>query len=191
MKSTSMHKQILLVLLAGIFINLNTHAQPTGTGQWISYTDTAFAYTVSYPAAWEFKPLHNGSRFVVTSKLENNKDAFKENIGCIVRRMEQAPKEFSLRLAEEAVKKELAARLKDLKIIATTYTTWNKAEALNIEYTFTQEQDFKQYKIHIWQRMAVIKGNLFNITYTADEAGYKKYLPVMTKLLSTLKVKPQ
>gem|GEM_PF-5886756 len=69
---------------------------------WLSFTDTAYNFSIRYPADWEFKLKNTNTRFFVTSSLENSDDKFRENINCIARVIEE--KGITVKIAEDAKK---------------------------------------------------------------------------------------
>ena len=133
---------------------------------WALYTDTAYHFSVRYPSDWEFK---------------------LKNINCIVRVMDD--KAFTIKMAEDAIKKSLSEKLQDYQLLRTEYLTWNNSETLEIEYTCTQSANDITYSIHMLQRMGVVKGTLFTLTYTAEQKSFSKYIDTVKKVLQSLKVK--
>ncbi|MGQ0739941.1 MAG: PsbP-related protein [Bacteroidota bacterium] len=154
---------------------------------WPSFTDTAYNYSVRYPADWEFKQKNTNTRFFVTSYTENDGDKFRENINCIVRVLDE--KGFTIKTAENAIKKSLSEKLQDYALLRSGYLTWNNSEALELEYTCTQTASAVSYSIHMLQRIAVVKGNLFTLTYTAEQKSYSRYIDTVKKVLASLRVK--
>ena len=154
---------------------------------WALYTDTAYHFSVRYPSDWEFKLKNTNTRFFITSYNENEADKFRENINCIVRVMDD--KAFTIKMAEDAIKKSLSEKLQDYQLLRTEYLTWNNSETLEIEYTCTQSANDITYSIHMLQRMGVVKGTLFTLTYTAEQKSFSKYIDTVKKVLQSLKVK--
>ena len=182
--------KLLLLSIVSLF-GLNTiQAQNTNTPtptKWLTYLDSGFRFTVQYPSDWEFKKPNTNTRFFVTSYKENEADQFRENINCIARKLEQQG--FTIKMAEEAIKKSLSEKLKDYNLIKSAYVQWNNAEALELEYTCKQSAEGVEYDIHILQRMAVIKGVLFTLTFTSETRSYDKYITTVRKVYNSLKVK--
>jgi hypothetical protein len=156
------------------------------TTKWLTLTDTVYHFSVQYPGNWQLKLPETKTRFFITTYPENETDFFRENMNCIARVIDQAG--FTIKTAETAVKDALAAKLKDYKLIRSGYSTWNQSETLELEYTCTQESGGNTYSIHMLQRMAVVKGTLFTLTYTAEDKNYKKYLEAVKKVVASLKI---
>lgn len=174
----------LVILLCS---NLLTAQKSDIPADWALYTDTAYHFSVRYPADWEFKLKNTNTRFFVTSYKENEEDKFRENINCIVRVLDD--KGFSIKTAEDAIKKSLSEKLQNYQLLRTEYLTWNNSETLEIEYTCTQSANDITYSIHMLQRMGVVKGTLFTLTYTAEQKSFSKYIDTVKKVLQSLKVK--
>jgi hypothetical protein len=177
---------VLPVLLSILWSYQLTAQKNDIPADWSLYTDTVYHYSVRYPANWEFKPKNTNTRFFVTSYKENEEDKFRENINCIVREMDD--KGFTIKMAEDAIKKSLREKMKDYQLLRSEYMTWNNSETLEIEYTCTQTANDITYSIHLLQRMGVVKGILFTLTYTAEEKSYSKYIDTVKKVLQSLKV---
>jgi hypothetical protein len=178
----------IFAFFAGVFILASLQAQqPIVETHWLSHTDSVFHFSFFYPERWKLKLPGMTSRFFVTSPKEADNDDFLENINCIARVLEQ--KGFTVKMAEAAIEKSLTEKLKDFKLIKKEYSTWNKSETLEIEYTCTQKTGDKTYNIHILQRMAVINDTMFTLTFTAEVDTYKMYLPTAKKIMESLKVK--
>jgi hypothetical protein len=178
----------LLTAAMGFTAALTAQTKPLAdTAAWRTYTDTAYEFTMRYPAAWEFKPRSTNTRFFVTSYKENDADRFRENLNCIVRVIEQQG--FTARAAEAAIKKSLSEKLKDYRLIHSAYTTWNGVAALELDYTCTQESGGDTYNLRMYQRLAIIKSTLFTLTFTAEAGSYDKYVGTVKKMVQSLKVK--
>ena len=180
-----------ILIVTVLFIN-RAHAHTgsmvknySDTTKWLSYTDTAYQFSFKYPSNWQLKLPNTNTRFFVTSYTENDADNFRENINCIVRKLDE--QNFDIKTVETAVKESLAEKLKDFKLLSSGYIKWNNVTALLLDYTATTESNGVTYKIRIRQQMAVLNDNLFTITYTAETASYDKYLPAIKKIIQSLK----
>jgi hypothetical protein len=180
-----MRKSILLFCCLGI-VNILI-AQQTNNSSWPVQTDSVYHFTFKRPPTWDLKLPGTNTRFFLTSQAENEKDLFRENINCITRVIEQAG--FKISNAADAIKQSLSEKLKDYKLLKSAYSTWNNSQTLVLEYTCTQESGDTTYTIHILQRLAVVKNTLFTFTYTAEEAGYNKYIDIVNKVFLSLKIK--
>ncbi len=178
---------VLPALLSILCCNQLTAQQNDIPADWSLYTDTAYHFSVRYPANWEFKLKNTSTRFFVTSYKENEEDKFRENFNCMVRVIDD--KGFTIKMAEDAIKKSLSEKLQNYQLIRSEYLTWNNSETLELEYTCSQSANDITYSIHMLQRMGVVKGTLFTLTYTAEQKSYSKYIDTVKKVLQSLKVK--
>jgi hypothetical protein len=153
---------------------------------WKLQKDTAYNFSFLYPVSWDLKLPGTNTRFFVTSKLENDADQFRENLNCIARGLQQQG--FKISDATEEIKKSLAEKLTDYKLIYSGYTTWNNVQMLTLEYTCTQESNGVKYYVHLLQKIAVAKGILFTFTYTAAADKYDKFLNTINKILKSVKL---
>jgi hypothetical protein len=179
-------KKYTFLICCLLFVG-SAYAQQDITKKWLVQTDTAYHFSFKYPNDWTLKLPGTNVRFFVTSVLENDEDKFKENMNCSARVLEQ--KGFKISTAKEALKQSLEEKLSNFILLKTNYIQWNNAETLVMEYTCTQTSNDITYNIHILQKMAVVKNTLYTFTYTAEEASYKKFIPIANAVFTSLKVK--
>lgn len=173
---------LLLCLLASGFVK----AQSGGavTANWLTHQDSTFSF--KYPPDWLLKLPGTNTRFIVTSKPEDENDHFRENINCITRVLNDPG--FKISSAEKDIRETLETKMTDFKLLASGYTTWNGSEALYMEYSTTQKAGEILMKVHIYQQMAVVKGVLFTLTYTAADTGYSKYWNIIAGIIQSVKI---
>jgi len=153
---------------------------------WKTHYDSLYNFSLQYPGDWEFKLPTEKSRFVVKSYKENEADSFRENVNCIARKIDE--KGFVIKDAEDAIKKALSEKLTDYELISSEYIKWNKADALQIKYTCTQQSGDQKYSIKIFQQVAVVNGVLYTLTFTAEAVNYGKYASAVNKMYALFKV---
>jgi len=153
---------------------------------WVSYTDTAYHFTVMRPGNWQFKLPGTSTRFFITSYAEGDADNFRENINCIARSI--ADKDFVISMAEEAIKSSLKEKMPGFTILSSSYVKWNNTDALQLGYTCTQQINGETVGLHIFQHVAVVKGVLYTLTFTSTAAAYDKYIGVVDKVIQSFKV---
>lgn len=181
--------KVKLALLFGCsIIILSTAAQTgkTATDKWLQHQDTTFNFTINYPANWEFKLPGTNTRFFITSFNENDSDSFRDNINCIARKLDQ--QHFKIASAEAAIKQSLKEKLNNYNLVKSHYITWNNTDALQLMYTCTKDESEKVYEIQIFQQIAVVKGTIYTLTYTAEKGSYKKYIDVVNKVYRSFKI---
>ncbi len=159
----------------------------TETGTWLQHTDTAYNFTVQYPGNWQFKLPGTNTRFFITSYTENDADAFRENINCLARKIEDS--NFIISSAKESILSSLEKKFEDFKLIKSGYVKWNDTDALQLSYTCTQQTGGSTFKTHMFQQMAMVKGILYVLTFTSEINSYDKYIEMVNKVISSFKVK--
>jgi hypothetical protein len=182
-------KKFILILFF-IFTSVNilfAQSDPAAKSQWLTQTDTAYNFSFQYPVGWQLKLPNTNTRFFVTSYTENDEDNFRENINCMVRKMEQP--DFKIISAEEAIINSLKTKLSDFNLIKSGYAKWNNVDALQLDYTATQKNGEVTYNLHLFQQMAVVNGQLFTLTFTSEKNSYTKYFETISKIIESIKVK--
>ena len=181
------------VLTAVLFFITAAHAQTgtvtknnTDTTQWLSQTDTTYQFSFKYPSGWTLKLPNTNTRFFVTSQQESDTDNFRENINCLVKKIDQ--KNLDIKTAEAAVLKNLSEGVANFKLISLRYGKWNNLTAMQLDYTATSESGGIVYKIHMYQQIAVFNDLVFTLSYTAETDSYSKYLPTIKKIIQSIKL---
>ncbi|MCX6319415.1 MAG: PsbP-related protein [Bacteroidetes bacterium] len=154
---------------------------------WKKHTDSVYNFTLYYPPEWKLKLPGTTTRFFVTSQSENEKDQFNENLNCVARALQQ--QSFKVADAEAEIKKTLMDNLKDYHLIYSGYSTWNGVQTLTLEYSFTKEDDGKTYNLHMLQKIAVVNGILFTLTYSAEDKSYAKFANTINKIIGLMEIK--
>jgi hypothetical protein len=184
-----MKKRYIFICLCFVLLSSNLTAQVNNDGaavQWKTHKDSVYNFIFKYPTNWEFKLPATNTRFFVTSYKENETDRFRENVNCIARKLSQ--QNFVINDAEEEIKKSLSEKLKDYHLISSGYIKWNNTNALQLNYTLTQESDGETYYIRMFQQIAVVKGNLYTLTFTSEADSYDKYEATVKKIYQSFKV---
>lgn len=154
---------------------------------WKTHHDSLYNFSFQYPTDWEFKLPAARSRFFVTSYPENDTDNFRENVNCIVSKMNN--KGMVITDAEKDIKETLSGSLKDFTIIYSGYIKWNNVNTYVIKYTFNQESGGVTYYLKMYQQVALVKGMLYTLTFTSEAANYDKYEPAVKKMYQSFKIK--
>jgi hypothetical protein len=156
------------------------------TATWVSHTDTTYHFSLMRPDNWQFKLPGTNTRFFITSYAENDADKFRENINCIARRIED--RNFVISMAEDAIKTSIKEKMADYKELSSGYVKWNNTDALQLNYTCSQQFNGATVNLHIFQLVSVVKGILYTITFTSMTDSYDKYIGVVNKVVQSFKV---
>lgn len=177
----------ILILIASLLIAFFVSAQPGNTEvKWLTHTDSAYKLSIQYPSDWELKPPKTKTRFFITSYPESDKDNFRENLNCTV--PSDIGKNTTIQMAEEDILKTLPQSLGDFKIVQSNYSKWNNVDAYEIEYTCTQTNNDVTYHLHMLQKIAIINGKLYALTYTSMNDSYEKYINTIRRMFESFKV---
>jgi len=154
---------------------------------WNKHTDQVHRFTFEYPADWTLKLPESNTRFFVTSPAENEADRFWENVNCIARKLDDpAP---DLKVIEEAVLASLSKTQKDYALVMLDHSPWNQCPSFELVYTFTaQTPSGDDYPIKILQRVAVVKGTLFTITFTSEQRSYDAFVDTARGVIESLAI---
>ncbi len=177
----------IITLFTCLLIAAVLQAQ-TGNTKWLTQEDSLFHFTYQYPENWTLKLPGTQTRFFVTSKPENENDNFKENINCIAKDL-NVPN-FNIKDEEANLKESLKSQMPDFKLLASSYKKWNGTDALCIDFTTTQKSGDNTYYIRIYQQVAVLKGILYVLTYTAETGTFSKYWDTVSTIMLSVKPAP-
>lgn len=155
--------------------------------QWLTHTDTAYNLTIQYPSNWQLKPPNTKTRFFITSYPESDADNFRDNLNCII--PSPVEKTTTIQMAEKDITETLSGNLPDFKIINSGYSTWNNVTAYEIEYSCSQESGGTTFYLHILQKVAIINGKLYALTFTSEDEFFKKNIGTVRKMIESFKVK--
>lgn len=175
---------MITVIAALAAATISLAADRTG---WNKHTDQVHRFTFEYPAGWTLKLPETDTRFFVTSPSENEADRFWENVNCIARKLD-AP-DLDLKAVEEAVLASLSKTRKDYALVMLDHPPWNQCPSLEVVYTFTaQTPSGDSFQVKILQRVAVVKGTLFTITFTSEQRSYDAFVDTARGVIESLAV---
>jgi hypothetical protein len=181
--------KLFLALIAFLSI-CNTSASQTipvdNNVQWALHTDTVFHFSFSAPDNWEFKPVNTKTRFFVTSYKENEADSFRENLNCMAKTI--AAENINMHTIADALQKSLSEKFADYKLVNLSYNTWNGADAMQLEYTCTQQSQNQSVAIHMFQQVAIKNNTLFTLTFTSEARSYDRYIGIVKKMIRSFKI---
>lgn len=177
----------IAIFASMLFAGFSTVAQTdTSKAVWLTHKDAEYNLSIEYPSDWTLKPPSASARFFITSRAESPSDNFKENLNCIV------PSDVSagstIQQQEEDITKTLSESLDNYKLVQSNYSKWNNVNAFEIEYTCSQTSDGTTYNLHILQKVAIIKGKLYALTYTSLVDSYDRFIGAIRKMIRSFRV---
>lgn len=142
---------------------------------------------IQYPSDWQLKPPTEKTRFFITSYPESDADNFRDNLNCIAPR--PVEKNVTIQMAEADIIKALSEGLPGFKLIKSSNPKWNNVSSYEIEYSCTQTRENYTYYLHMLQKVAIIDGMLYALTFTSEDPFYKKNIGTVRKMIESFKVK--
>lgn len=177
----------LSFLAACLFIAFSATAQPgSATVKWLLHKDSLYNLSMQYPSDWQLKPPTQNARFFVTSYPESGADNFRENVNCIVPK--PVDKGVTIQMAETDIVNTLSGNLPGFKIVRSGYSKWNNVNSYEIEYTCVQTSGETTYNLHMLQKVAIIKGKLYALTFTSLTDAYDQYIATVRRMIQSFKV---
>ncbi|MBP6430655.1 MAG: hypothetical protein KA319_02725 [Ferruginibacter sp.] len=161
--------RIILFFAVTFFLNSSIIAQKVNntTQNWLSYTDTTIRISVKYPPEWTLKTTNPKSPIVLKAPLENDEDDFAENINYVVKPLPQGQKVL-LSDISKAIKNNIPNVVDEFKLGYEKKLQWMGGEAIEFFYSGVSKGDNAGVKIKLLQRIAIIKGNMYLATYSAE-----------------------
>lgn len=179
MKLSFLSALLLLVVSA-------TAQQGATTVKWLTHKDSAYGLSIQYPSNWQLKPPNANARFFITSYPESDADNFRENLNCIV--PSPVKKGVTLKAAVEDINNTLSGNLSGFELVHSGYSTWNGVNSYEIEYVCTQTSGENTYELHMLQKIMILKGKLYALTFTSLTESYDKYIGDIRRMIQSFKV---
>lgn len=174
-------------LSACLFLAYFATAQSgTSTVKWLTHKDSLYNLSIQYPSNWQLKPPNENARFFITSYPESAADNFRENLNCIV--PSPVKKGVTLKAAEEDINNTLSGSLPGFELVHSGYSSWNGVNSYEIEYVCTQTSGENTYELHMLQKIMILKGKLYALTFTSLTDSYDKYIGDIRKMIQSFRV---
>jgi hypothetical protein len=167
---------------SGIGFAQDMSQNQTTTEPFVSFTKPIYPFTLQYPQNWAVEEKSNGVWFRSPVDESGNfrigfAPAYNASLSSLV----------AIHL------KELQNSFKDFKISNSTSTPLDGAQANVTNYFFSLE-DNKLFNKNTYQfvgtQYAALKNNTFySITYFSSPENFGIFLPIVEKMISTLKIK--
>ena len=149
------------------------------------YTHFEPGFTVGYPFDWTYKENVMNTPVIFFSPKDNTLDFFQENLSVVTQNL--PPGSTSLKdYSDTAVKQVRAVFEGQIEILADEDTDLAGRPAHKFEYLAKSPQ-FTFHTLHVW----TIDGNntAYQLTYTALDSSYEKYLPKVRRMIDSFKLK--
>lgn len=151
-----------------------------------TYVDPTDGYSISYPSTWQFKPPNADGRIFVTSQPDGPQDMFRENLNLAPRPLNDPT--FSIKGQCVAFSANFAKDYEGYTPGKCEDLRWNGVDAMRLDYSFDKSDNGVARRIHVLQTLAIKKGKLYVVTFTAIEATYTRYTPIASRMIASIKI---
>lgn len=150
----------------------------------ISYENSRYGFSLKYPAAWSFSENLAGAAAVFFSPKETALDTFQESVNVVVQDISQHPRTLA-DYTQTAIMQMQAVFGTNLEILDSSPVTIDGREGHQFGFLGKGPQGNVQYLC----RWTIIGTNAYQITYTATESGYPKFVKQAERMMKSFKIK--
>jgi eukaryotic-like serine/threonine-protein kinase len=184
----------LLILVSLSVVKINAQQQTVNENiNFTSYNNTELGIYLQYPANWskteeKFNAIVNVISFISTP--ENDTDTFTENVNIAIEPLQN--ESITLEEYSNTTLSALSNVFENFSLISKENTNLDGVPAIKIIFSITQPQitdqsrdidTIKQIPMKIMQILSVKEGKAYVIIYSAEEARYDDYLPIIEKMI--------
>lgn len=184
----------LLILVSLTVVKINAQQQTVNENiNFTSYNNTELGIYLQYPANWskmeeKFDANVNVISFISTP--ENDTDTFTENVNIAIEPLQN--ESITLEEYSNTTLAALSNVFENFSLISKENTNLDGVPAIKIIFSITQPQitdqsrdidTIKQIPMKIMQILSVKEGKAYVIIYSAEEAKYDDYLPIIEKMI--------
>ena len=184
----------LLILVSLSVVKINAQQQTVNENiNFTSYNNTELGIYLQYPANWskmeeKFDANVNVISFISTP--ENDTDTFTENVNIAIEPLQN--ESITLEEYSNTTLAALSNVFENFSLISKENTNLDGVPAIKIIFSITQTQitdqsrdidTIKQIPMKIMQILSVKEGKAYVIIYSAEEAKYDDYLPIIEKMI--------
>lgn len=184
----------LLILVSLSVVKINAQQQTVNENiNFTSYNNTELGIYLQYPANWskmeeKFDANVNVISFISTP--ENDTDTFTENVNIAIEPLQN--ESITLEEYSNTTLAALSNVFENFSLISKENTNLDGVPAIKIIFSITQPQitdqsrdidTIKQIPMKIMQILSVKEGKAYVIIYSAEEAKYDDYLPIIEKMI--------
>lgn len=150
----------------------------------ISYENSRYGFALKYPANWSFAENMGGAAAVFYSPKENALDIFRENVNVVVQDISHNPMDLK-KYTETAITQMQAVFGTNLEILDSSPTTIDGREGHQFGFLGKGPEGNVQYMC----RWTIVGTSAYQITYTATESGYPKFLKQAERMMKSFKIR--
>ncbi len=165
-----------LILIISFVFSLQSSAQVI---KYKSYTDAKKGVSILYPENWMNTPIE-GTIFFFKRPREEAMQTFAENLNLVIGPVDD------LSLEEYAMiqPQKLEKFMNNYKQVSQKYLKINKRDFYEIIYTFKYDKKDLEAIYYV----TIKDGKPYELTATATQATFKRFLPVFEKMANSFKI---
>ena len=177
------HLQKRIVILFVVFACLSAVVSAAGS-DFATYENQNYKLSFQYPTNWKVAEGFMGTVVVFLSPLENADDKFSENVNLVTEDLTAYPG-MTLEKYMEINLAQLPSFVTDYKLVARENSLVSGTSATALIYTGRQGI----FQLKFLQVFIVADNRAYVLTFTAEEAQYKKYEAVARGIINSFMMK--
>lgn len=140
-------------------------------------------YSITYPKNWDLDDSNRmGAEFLIFSRLENEKDQFKENINLLIQDL--SAYNMSLDQYVELSIGQVKSMIKDGKVISSKRISEGDREYHSLIYGGRQAANMLRFEQRFW----IINKTAYILTFTAQLDNYDLYRELGNQMIDSFKI---
>jgi eukaryotic-like serine/threonine-protein kinase len=172
----------LFLTLMSTSLLLHPNSQVLAQEQFLTYENSELGISIQYPSNWEkIASLDNFVTF--TAPPETDTRIYPAALGLKVQ--ELSSKNIPLQEITKVQMSDLKRSNPDLKVLESTSTTIADKPAHKIVFSAIDNKEVERKAMQVW---TVIGNKAFLITYKAEPDKFSSYLPIIERMIDSLKV---
>jgi hypothetical protein len=162
---------------------LSSYNQAFAQEQFLTYEDIATGISIQFPSNWE-KSVNLDNFVTFRAPPETDTRIYPAALGLKIQDL--SSQNVSLQEVTKVQMSELKTANPDLKLSESTSTTLAGKPAHKVVFSATDNNQVERKAMQLW---TVIGDKAILITYKAQPDNYSNYLPIIEKMIKSLKVK--
>jgi len=172
----------LFLALMSTLLLLHPNSQVLAQEQFLTYENSELGISIQYPSNWEkIASLDNFVTF--TAPPETDTRIYPAALGLKVQ--ELSSQNIPLQEITKVQMSDLKRSNPDLKVLESTSTTIADKPAHKIVFSAIDNKEVERKAMQVW---TVIGNKAFLITYKAEPDKFSSYLPIIERMIDSLKV---
>lgn len=168
----------LFLILMTVWLYLRQH-------KFLKYENKLYTFSLKYPAAWAYAENQGGAAVIFYAPAESGLDTFKENVNIVIQDISQSPRSLE-EYTKIAIRQMQVVFEQNLEILESESTLIDGRAAHRFVFLGKSPQVDLRFMC-LW---TLVDMTAYQITYTAIDAKYDKYIGEVKSLVRSFKMKP-